>query len=102
TFVLAIPFLGVLAMAMFGLDERFAAPKTKPTSRRSFCEVGGTSGSYLSDPDGTPWQNVGIRQIEARLTPAAGGGRLQRGTRSGGSLHELAALPSYITEKIDP
>ncbi len=68
TFVLVIPFLGILGMAMFGLDERFASPKTRPAARRSFCEVGEHGRSFLCDPDGKPWQKCSPRQIEVILT----------------------------------
>jgi hypothetical protein len=65
TFVLALPFLGVLVMAMFGLDERLGSPKLTTKRSRNFCEVDAKGGAMLSDPDGTLWQAGPIRPIEA-------------------------------------
>ena len=72
TLVLAIPFLGLLAMMMFGLDERSATPRRRPVSRRFFCGVDGANRAFLSDPDGTLWQKRGVRQVEARLIKFGG------------------------------
>ena len=72
TFVLAFPFLAVLAMAMFGLDERAATPKQSSRARRSFCGVDGSGRALLSDPDGKPWLKVPIRQIEGQLVSSRG------------------------------
>jgi len=72
TFLFAIPFLGLLGIYIFGLDERMAAPKTRPRTRRFFCEPVGKGRSFLSDPDGKPWQKGAVRQIEARFTGGAG------------------------------
>jgi hypothetical protein len=54
TTILMVPFLGILAMYLFRLDERFAAPKAPPQKRRFFCEVDSKDRPYLSDPDGQP------------------------------------------------
>jgi len=54
TLVLTIPFFGMLAMTMFGLDERIATPRKRPGARRFFCETEGTGRAFLSDPDGKP------------------------------------------------
>jgi hypothetical protein len=68
TFILTLPFLGVLGIAMFRLDERLAAPKIRLRGQRFFCEAEGKGTAFLSDPDGTRWQKGGgYRQIEARL-----------------------------------
>jgi hypothetical protein len=69
TTILIVPFLGILVLYLFRLDERFAAPKALSTSRRFFCGPDPQGGAHLSDPDGQPWHSVG--QIEARLEPAA-------------------------------
>lgn len=71
TTILIVPFLGILVMYLFRLDERFAAPKAPPKNRRSFCGVDPMDRPYLSDPDGQPWRGHGVRQIDARLKPAA-------------------------------
>lgn len=62
TTILMVPFLGILVMYLFGLDERFAAPKAPPKSRRCFCGSDPTDGPCLSDPDGQPWQVPGVRR----------------------------------------
>jgi hypothetical protein len=71
TAVLMVPFLGVLAMYMFRLDERLAAPKATPKKRRFFCGVDPEDGPYLSDPDGQPWPGETLSQIEASFEPTA-------------------------------
>jgi hypothetical protein len=71
TIILMIPFLGILVLYLFRLDEKFAAPKAPPKSRRVFCGLDPDDGPYLSDPDGQPWCGHGVRQVEARLGPAA-------------------------------
>ena len=48
--------IGILALTIFGLDERFATPKRTPGTRRFFCEVDGKGRRFISDPDGRPWQ----------------------------------------------
>ena len=81
-FLLAIPFLAFLGMAMFGLDERLANPKTKPRTRRFFCEVEGKGKSFLSDPDGKPWQKGRVIQIEARIAHSEAASEGSYGTRA--------------------
>jgi hypothetical protein len=71
TTILIVPFLGILVMYLFRLDERFSAPKATPKNRRFFCGVDPKDRPYLSDPDGQPWHRHDVRQIEARLGPAA-------------------------------
>jgi hypothetical protein len=71
TTILMLPFLGILALYLFRLDERFAAPKTSSTSRRFFCELDPQGRAHLSDPDGQAWRTHGGGQIEARVEPAA-------------------------------
>jgi hypothetical protein len=68
TFILTIPFLGILGMAMFGLDERLATPKSRSGPRRFFCEVERKGGPFACDPDGNPWKAGGVVQIEGRFT----------------------------------
>jgi hypothetical protein len=67
TLVLTLPFLAILAMAMLGLDERVATPRRGQPARRGFCGVDGKGRPVLSDPDGKPCRNSGVRQIEAKL-----------------------------------
>jgi hypothetical protein len=61
TTILMLPFLGVLVMYMFHLDERFAAPKGAPRNRRFFCGVDAQDRPNLSDPDGQPWRRQSVR-----------------------------------------
>jgi hypothetical protein len=70
TLMVAVPFVAMLAMAVFGLDQNLARPR-QSRARRHFCEVGG-NGAFLSDPDGTPWRTSPIRHIEATLMPLSG------------------------------
>jgi hypothetical protein len=77
TFFLVMPFLVILAMAMFGLDERFASRRGKPARRRVFCEVDGEGRFAPSDPDGTPWPISPRRQIEARIIHSPASGRME-------------------------
>jgi hypothetical protein len=71
TTILMVPFLGILALYLFRLDERFAAPKAPSASRRSFCGPDPQGQAHLSDPDGHPWRRRDVGQIEARLEASA-------------------------------
>lgn len=51
TTILMLPFLGLLAFWMFGLDERVAAPRERSTRRR-FCQTDFHGRSQFCDPDG--------------------------------------------------
>jgi hypothetical protein len=62
-----VPFLGVLLMHMFRLDERISAPKAPSRNRRFFCGLDPKGRPYVSDPDRQPWRRQGICEIEARL-----------------------------------
>lgn len=55
TAVFILPFLGLLGLWMFGLDELLAAPGTRAAQRRPFCDPGTGNDSFMTDPDGTPW-----------------------------------------------
>jgi hypothetical protein len=67
TFVLSIPFVAILGMTLFRLDERFASPKGVPMRRRSFCGVDSQGRPFISDPDGQIWQTHPKAQIEGRI-----------------------------------
>jgi len=54
TLLIMIPFIAMMAIGMFRLDEHFAAPKEARQRRRSFCGVDGNGRPWLSDPDGRP------------------------------------------------
>ena len=57
TMVLMIPLGILLAMALFGVDERLAAPRGARHPRMRFCEVGRDGRAELTDPDGHIWQS---------------------------------------------
>jgi len=77
TSLMVVPFLVILVMGMFGLDERAASPRRPAKTRRFFCEVDGKGRMFLSDPDGTPWQKKAVRQIDARLVQTGPDGRME-------------------------
>ncbi len=54
-FLVAIPLVGILLMALFRLDEIIAAPRhDRPVHRPTGgCDENGNP--LLSDPDGRPW-----------------------------------------------
>jgi hypothetical protein len=54
TAIFALPFLGLLCLWMFGLDELLAAPGAN-ARRRPFCQVGTGKYARMTDPDGTLW-----------------------------------------------
>jgi len=66
-FILAFPMIGILVLTIFRLDERFATHKRSLGTRRFFCEVEGKGSTFVSDPDGRPWQKGAVRQIEAKI-----------------------------------
>lgn len=55
TFVLMLPFGLLLAMSIFGMDKRFAAPKRRKLQIH-FCELEPDGQPDMADPDGHPWQ----------------------------------------------
>jgi len=98
TLILAIPFLGMLGMAMFGLDERVATSKTLPRTRRFFCEVEGKGRKFISDPDGKPWQKGAVRQIEARFRQPNGAGQMEAPHQDDNRRGRAARARAYIIE----
>jgi hypothetical protein len=53
--LLMIPFLAVMALGMFGLDEKFAtSSRHQSRTRRAFCGIDADGRFCLSDPDGKP------------------------------------------------
>jgi hypothetical protein len=51
TAILMAPFFGLLALWMFGLDERVTEPRDRP-ARRRFCYSDPNGRSEFCDPDG--------------------------------------------------
>jgi hypothetical protein len=60
TALVAVPFIGMLLVGLFRLDELVAAPKRKFKERRSRTFAGTASHAYpsFSDPDGRPWRRA--------------------------------------------
>ncbi len=62
TMIIMLPFLALMLLVMFRLDEHFAAPKSvrkpgnKKTAARMFCEVAPDGQPFFTDPDGRPWR----------------------------------------------
>lgn len=96
TTILIVPFLGMLLVHMFRLDERVSAPKAPPRNRRFFCEVDPKGRGYVSDPDGQAWRRQVPQEIEARLEPAArseGRGSIcQKGSRNPGQARKTGSI----------
>jgi hypothetical protein len=67
TLFLMIPFFAIMAMGMFRVDERLAAPKDPRKPCRAFCGMDRNGQPFLSDPDGRPWRKCPAHQIEATL-----------------------------------
>jgi len=70
TLFMAIPFLIMMAVGMFRLDELIAAPKTGHSRGRKFCGIDQNGRATLSDPDGRPSVAViagqqGIMMVDA-------------------------------------
>ncbi len=55
-FLAGVPFVGVLMMALFRLDEIIAAPKRAGAVKRRICGRDENGHLFLSDPDGRSWK----------------------------------------------
>ena len=53
--LVAIPFLVILLIGYFRLDELFASPKHRVRARRSPCGIDEDGVPILCDPDGRGW-----------------------------------------------
>jgi hypothetical protein len=53
--LVAIPFVGLLLVGFFRLDEIIASPNRDRAARRPFCGCDEDGYLLLSDPDGRPW-----------------------------------------------
>jgi hypothetical protein len=65
TLLVAIPFIAILALAVFRLDTLFASSKgtaTKANLRRPGCGMDENGAPTLVDPDGTPSENRSKRR----------------------------------------
>jgi hypothetical protein len=65
TLLMAFPFLLLLLLSMFRLDERIAAPRRLARNRRSACGVDEFGVLILCDPDGRR-SNEGVRRPGVR------------------------------------
>jgi hypothetical protein len=55
TALLMVPFVGLMALSVFRLDERIATPRPHKKTRREFCHQDRHGNPFLFDPDGKPW-----------------------------------------------
>ena len=108
--LLVLPIGALLAMMLFGLDERLASPKRKPGAGRTFCEV---DGSGCSDPDGKCWLGAAIRPvairpikaqlipvpIKAQLIPVGGPGWGVAANEAGPASGGTTVICGYVVEK---
>lgn len=62
TFLLGIPFVFMLLVGFFRLDEVIVAPQQKAVRKgRTFSGADADGNLVLSDPDGTRWQASKLR-----------------------------------------
>lgn len=64
------PFIALMLVGMFRLDEHFAASGGTPRHRRAFCGPDADGAVLLSDPDGRPWptrRRPGISDVPITL-----------------------------------
>ena len=54
-FLVAVPFVGLLLVGFFRLDEIIASPKRARAGKRLFSGCDENGHLLLSDPDGRPW-----------------------------------------------
>jgi hypothetical protein len=54
-FLVAVPFVGILLMGLFRLDEIIATSKRAKAVKRRVCGRDENGRLLLSDPDGRPW-----------------------------------------------
>lgn len=56
TFLFAVPFLGILLVGLFRLDELISSPKRRLKKRTRPGGVDHNGEPLMSDPDGRPWR----------------------------------------------
>lgn len=56
TFLLAAPFIVLLLMGFFRLDELFASRRSEVTKRRTLCGLDEDGEPLVTDPDGRIWR----------------------------------------------
>ena len=62
TFIVAVPFIGILIASFFRLDVLFAASKKHVPRRRGVCGMDEDGEPILCDPDGRPWRTAPVRK----------------------------------------
>jgi hypothetical protein len=55
--LVGVPFVGILLVGLFRLDEIIAAPKRHRPVNRPACGCDENGHLLLSDPDGRPWSD---------------------------------------------
>lgn len=55
--LVAVPFVGILLVALFRLDQIIAAPRRRKPVNRPACGCDENGRMLLSDPDGRPWND---------------------------------------------
>jgi hypothetical protein len=55
--LVAVPFVGILLVALFRLDQIIAAPRRRKPVSRPACGCDENGRMLLSDPDGRPWND---------------------------------------------
>jgi hypothetical protein len=58
----AVPFVAILLLGFFRLDEAIAAPKRPAVHRRTECGQDKDGRTILTDPDGRRWNNARQRR----------------------------------------
>lgn len=80
TLVLMLPVLALMALGMFGIDERITSPKSSIPQRHKFCGLNPDGEPFFSDPDGRPLTHPADRKypvtIDGKIIP---GNACQRG-----------------------
>lgn len=56
TVLFAVPFIGMLLVGIFRLDEIFCAPRQRVVVRRPVCGVDESGQPLMTDPDGRQWR----------------------------------------------
>lgn len=56
TLLFAVPFLGILVVWLFRLDELISTPKRRAKRRRRPAGLDDDGEPLMSDPDGRPWR----------------------------------------------
>jgi len=98
TFLIAIPFLGILVVCFFRLDGHFTAPKKAGRQPRPPCGVDLDGRPILCDPDGRPWNNPRLRPFRFVLSASDSRGR----QRALGNGQPGAARKTETIASVDP